>query len=201
MRHLLRFTSLILGGFLALGLSGRAQTATAHAPDGGTTFHIQSIDIAPLTGAPFTATVTTEWSRTLADGSTATTRNHRTVARDSTGRIFQERRRFTSNGDVQPTPLDALEYVDPVRHEFLNCIPQRKTCYTSTYLRSQMDKMSAGVGGLGGVRMRQRAGQRHDHHPRIARTEDDRGPWMPSARARSRPCRQAPLGMQVRSRS
>ena len=149
MKPMLRLTSLILGGLLALGPSGRAQTAAiAHAPDGGTTFHIQSIDIAPLTAAPFTATVTTEWTRTLADGSAATTKNHRTVARDSTGRIFQERRHFTPTGDVQPTPLDALEYVDPVRHEFLSCIPQRKTCYASAYLRPQMDKMPAGVGGL-----------------------------------------------------
>ena len=149
MKPMLRLTSLILGGSLALGLPGQAQTAaTAHAPDGGTTFHIQSIDIAPLTGAPFTATVTTEWTRILADGSTATTRNHRTVARDSTRRRGQERRFFAPNGDAQPTPLSALEYVDPVRHEFLSCIPQRKTCYASAYLRPQMDKMPAGVGGL-----------------------------------------------------
>jgi hypothetical protein len=130
------------------GTIANAQQSTAHAPDGGTTFRIQSIDIAPLAGASFSATVTTEWTRILADGTTATIKNHRTVARDSTGRIFQERRDFSPTGDVQPTPISALEYFDPVRHEFLSCIPLRRTCYESQYMRPQMDKMPAGIGGL-----------------------------------------------------
>ncbi len=119
-----------------------------HAPDGGTSFHIQSIDIAPLKGAPFSATVTTEWTRTLADGTTATIKNHRTVARDSTGRAFQERRNFSPTGDVEPTAVFALEYFDPVRQEFLSCNPRQKTCYISQFSRRAMDRMPSGVGGL-----------------------------------------------------
>jgi hypothetical protein len=138
-------------GLLAIGLVVRAQTptqSTMHAPDGGTTFHIQSIDVAPLKGAPFTATVTTEWTRILADGTAATIKNHRTVARDSTGRVFQERRNFSPTGDVQPTAISALEYFDPPRQEFLSCIPRQKTCYMSQYQRAAMDKMPVGTGGL-----------------------------------------------------
>ena len=91
-----------------LCLSMRAQTpaeAVAHAPDGGTFTRIQSIAVLPLTNASFSATVTTEWTRILADGSTATLKNHRTIARDSTGRVFEERRSFSPTGDVQPTRL------------------------------------------------------------------------------------------------
>jgi hypothetical protein len=136
---------------LAIGLTTRAQTpnqATAHAPDGGTSWHIQSIAVLPLMNASFTATVTTEWSRILPDGTTATIKNHRTIARDSTGRIFQERRSFTADGDTQLTHIDALEYSDPSRHEFYSCIPDRKTCYLSNYLRPAMTAMPAGMGGL-----------------------------------------------------
>jgi hypothetical protein len=137
---------------LVPGLTARAQTpaeAIAHAPDGGTLTRIQSIAVLPLTNASFSATVTTEWTRILADGSTATMKNHRTIARDSTGRIFEERRSFAPNGDTQPTRIDALEYSDPNRHEFYRCIPQQKTCYASKYLRPAMPSMPAGMDGLG----------------------------------------------------
>jgi hypothetical protein len=123
--------TLLVAGVLAIGLLARAQPpapnpATAHAPDGGTFTRIQSIAVLPLTGASFSATVTTEWTRILADGSTATVKNHRTVARDSTGRIFEERRSFAPDGDTQPTRIAALEYSDPNRHEFYSCNPDAK---------------------------------------------------------------------------
>ena len=143
--------AVVIASLLALGLFARAQTpnqATAHAPDGGTSWHIQSIAVLPLTNASFSATVTTEWSRVLPDGTTATIKNHRTIARDSTGRIFEERRTFTPDGDTQPTRIDALEYSDPGRHEFYSCIPEQRTCYLSTYARSAMTAMPAGMGGL-----------------------------------------------------
>ena len=161
--------ALLLAGMVALGLSAFAQSpsprasspppliqaappppnpATAHAPDGGTFTRIQSIAILPLTNASFSATVTTEWTTILADESTATVKNHRTVARDSTGRIFEERRAFAPNGDTQTTRITALEYSDPSRHEFYNCIPEQKTCYLSNYARPAMSAMPAGMGGL-----------------------------------------------------
>ena len=139
-----------VAGLLAVGLLARAQTAaqsaTAHAPDGGTTLEIQSISVLPLTGAPFSATVHTEVVRILADGSTATTRNRRRVIRDSTGRIFQERAFFFPDGDANPR-IRALQYEDPNRHEYYDCIVAQRTCYVSTYARSAMAGMPAGMGG------------------------------------------------------
>jgi hypothetical protein len=104
-----------------------------HAPDGGTRERIQSITILPKTGAPFSAVVVTDWTRQLADGTSGTVKNHRIVARDSTGRIFQERRFFSPNGDKQATPLSSLEYADPNRHELYSCIPATHTCTVYTY--------------------------------------------------------------------
>ncbi len=138
---------------VSIGLLAQAQApvpnpATAHAPDGGTVTRIQSILILPLTNASFSATVTTDWTRILADGSTATVKNHRSVARDSAGRIFEERRAFTPDGDTQPTRITALEFSDPNRHEFYSCIPEQKTCYLSDYVRPPMTAMPPGMGGL-----------------------------------------------------
>lgn len=136
---------------LATGVTAQAQTpaqATMHAPDGGTLERIQSITISPLTGAPFSATVTTEWTKILPDGTTATMKNRRTVARDSTGRIFEERRSFSPTGDVDQTRTSNLQYSDPNRHEYYNCIPDERTCYVSKYLRPAMTEMPAGMTGL-----------------------------------------------------
>ena len=133
---------------LALAQPPAPNPATAHVPDGGTFTRIQSIAVLPLTSASFSATVTTEWTRILADGSTATVKNHRTIARDSAGRIFEERRAFSPDGDTQPTRITALEYSDPNRHEFYSCNPDTKTCYLTTYAKPPMSAMPAGMGGL-----------------------------------------------------
>jgi hypothetical protein len=145
--------ALMLFGAIAIGSLAFAQApvpnpATAHAPDGGTFTRIQSIAVLPLTNAPFTATVTTDWTTLLADGSTATVKNHRTIARDNAGRIFEERRAFAPNGDTQPTRITALEYSDPNLHEFYSCIPAQRICYLSTYVRPPMAAMPSGMGGL-----------------------------------------------------
>jgi hypothetical protein len=110
-----------------------AQEQPMHAPDGGTRERLESLTILPATNAPFSATVTTEWTTILVDGSKQTIWNHRTIARDSSGRILQERRFFAPNGDKVTTPLSEVDYLDPTRHERYACRPQEKVCYVSEY--------------------------------------------------------------------
>jgi hypothetical protein len=114
-------------------LSLVAQEPLVHAPDGGTREQVQSIAIPSTTNAPFSAVVVTELTKILPDGSTQTNKNHRTVARDSSGRVFQERRFFTPQGDQQVTPLSELDYQDPNRHELYVCRPQQRVCYEYTF--------------------------------------------------------------------
>jgi hypothetical protein len=109
-----------------------AQNVPAHAPDGGTSQRVQSIDIAPITNAPFSAVVVTELTKIMPDGSTALTKNHRTVARDSLGRVFEERRYFTPDGDKQETALSQMDYKDPVLHQFVLCNPNTRVCTVQT---------------------------------------------------------------------
>lgn len=140
-----------VAGLLAFGLMARAQTtpqSVAHARDGGTVTTLQSIDVVPLVNAPFSAEVNTEWTTILADGTSATVWNRRTIARDSTGRVFQERRFFSPDGNAVQPRLRSLEYADPNRHEFYNCIVAEKTCYLTKYLRPALESMPAGMGGL-----------------------------------------------------
>ncbi len=81
-------TSLVLA---SICLAQSAETRPA-LPDGGTRERLVSIFIPNIPNAPFTATVNTEWVRALPDGTRITLVNHRLIARDSAGRIFQERR-------------------------------------------------------------------------------------------------------------
>jgi hypothetical protein len=127
------FSALVAFGFLALGGSLAAQDDPVHAPDGGTQQRVESVVIPPRPSAPFTAVVTTEWTRIMPDGSTGTTKNHRTVARDSLGRVFQERRYFSPDGDKQTTRISELDYQDPTRHELMVCRPDTRVCTRYRY--------------------------------------------------------------------
>jgi hypothetical protein len=107
-----------------------------HAPDDGTREIIVSIFIPPIPNAPFTATVNTEWTRRFENGTTSTIKNHRTVARDSTGRIFQERRYLTPDGDKHQTPITQLEFSDPSTHDLYVCKPATHVCELHNYFAS-----------------------------------------------------------------
>ena len=105
--------------------------AKAQAPDGGTRQMMQSIFILPTPNTAFSAVVRSEWTRIMPDGSKASIYNHRIVALDSSGRVFQERRFLTPEGDKQVTQISMLQYDDPNRHERYECYPQRQVCERS----------------------------------------------------------------------
>jgi hypothetical protein len=125
----LPFSAAILVGCLALGETLVGQNVPEHAPDGGTIQRVQSIDIPTITNAPFSAVVVTEWTKIMPDDSTALMKNHRTVARDSVGRVFQERRYFSPDGDKQMTRISELDYEDPTLHQLMRCFIDRKVCW------------------------------------------------------------------------
>jgi hypothetical protein len=115
---------------IACGLALTAHLhAQEHAPDADvTTDRVFSISILPTPNAPFTATVVTSMTTIQPNGSKRTTYNRRIVARDSSGRVFQERRYLTPTGDTEPSPLSLLQYEDPNRHRTYRCDPIQHIC-------------------------------------------------------------------------
>jgi hypothetical protein len=101
-------------------------------PDGGTRDILISILIPPIPNAPFSATVNTEWIRQLPDGSTITLKNHRAIARDKAGRIFQERRALIPDDSNHQSPVTQTEISDPVSQELYICVPQELVCQVET---------------------------------------------------------------------
>ena len=119
---------------LALMVLPALSQAPLHAPDGNSRERIQSISISAKAGAPFRATVVADLTHQLADGTTSTMKSHRLVARDSSGRIFEERRFFSPEGDKQETQLSNLQYTDPTRKELYDCVPARHVCVVTAYV-------------------------------------------------------------------
>src|SRR5258708_35940132 len=131
---------LLLSGSLILANSvSLAQTPQPPAqqsqrlPDGGTRQVLISILIPSLPNAPFTAAVNTEWIRQLPDGSTITLKNHRAIARDSAGRIFQERRALVPDDGKINSGVTQIEISDPVTHELYICMPHGRTCQVEVF--------------------------------------------------------------------
>jgi hypothetical protein len=97
-------------------------------PDGGTREVLVSILIPSIPNAPFSATVATESVRHLADGSRITLVNRRAIARDSSGRIFQERRLLVPEDGKHESILTQIEISDPVSHDLFICVPRESVC-------------------------------------------------------------------------
>src|ERR1700741_3118718 len=132
MRHL----SLIVSASVLFSLSVLAQNSEPgmHAPDGGVIEQFNSILLPPIPHAPFTSTVTAEWTKVLEDGSTLTVQNHRLVVRDGAGRIYQERRRLIPKDSQQEPDLQRIEISDPAARTKYFCRPETHLCALERYV-------------------------------------------------------------------
>lgn len=140
----------IVAGLSVQSIVAQAPGDAVHAPSGGVSQTIISIWVPPLPGAPFTATVTTEWKRILDDGSSVTVGNHRTIARDNSGRIFQERRNLYPAGDPHENELSRLEFADPRAHTLSTCWSVARICQISGYFANAFTPPAVPAGPLEG---------------------------------------------------
>lgn len=108
---------------LAISLCASAQRSMGQMQmrDGGVSEVLQSIYIPPLLNAPFTAVVHTEWARPIPGGGTYTAVNQRRVARDSRGRIYEERWLLVPKGGNVESQMNVIQIADPNTHELYNC--------------------------------------------------------------------------------
>jgi hypothetical protein len=101
--------------------------------DGGVTYHVDGISVRPLAGQPFSGRSTTEWTRTLEDGSIVTTHLFAMAARDGQGRIYREGRHFVpANSDQQPQRY-RFKIADPITHTLTVCMVASRSCTMTNY--------------------------------------------------------------------
>jgi hypothetical protein len=125
---------------LLLGVAALAQNQAAQQPgampgssDGGVREVLESIVIPPIPSAPFAATLDTEWVRYTPDGATITLVNERHVARDSRGRIYEERWTLVPKDGSIPSRMNWIQIADPNKKTLYNCSTDRHVCELRKY--------------------------------------------------------------------
>jgi hypothetical protein len=124
---------------IPIGLRAQANTPPneVHVRDGGTREVLESITVPPLANAPFVATLQTEWVRALPDGGTITVVNARRIARDGSGRIYQERWLLVPKNGKQKSEMNAIQISDPNTHTLYTCLMNGKhICDLTNYSAS-----------------------------------------------------------------
>ena len=96
---------------------------------------LQSIYIPAVKNAPFSAIVHTEWVRALPDGGTYTLVNQRPIARDSDGRIYEERWTLVPRGGNIQSQMTTIQIGDPNLHTLYNCfaVSKPRRCTLETF--------------------------------------------------------------------
>jgi hypothetical protein len=114
---------------------GAGSGQTYYAQDGGTSEVLESIVIPPKAKAPFSLLLQTEWVKTLYDGGTITSVNERRIARDSAGRIYQERWFLVPKNGKYKSEMTTIQISDPNTHTLYNCfmLNKKNQCILSTY--------------------------------------------------------------------
>ena len=108
-------------------------TRPAQPQDGGTREVLESIAIPSLPNAPFTAMLDTEWTRPMADGGNYTLTNRRRIARDSAGRIYEERWLLVPKGGDIKSSMNFIQIADPINHTLYTCSIFHRSCDLSTH--------------------------------------------------------------------
>lgn len=118
---------------LVLAQSPQQPDSTPIVRDGGVREVLESIVIPPIPNEPFTATLDTEWVRYTADGATVTLANERHIARDSRGRIYEERWTLVPKGGEIPSRMNWIQIADPKQKTLYNCSTARHVCELRKY--------------------------------------------------------------------
>jgi hypothetical protein len=146
-------TFLLAVGALSCGTFVAAQEqnvpAVVRANDGGVTGPMQSIFVPPKAGAPFSLTLATEWIRTMSNGGTFTLANERKIARDASGRIYQERWILVPKGGSLKSHMNVFQILDPEMHTWYNCDTASKVCELLKYRYTTEDTYQPAVGTTG----------------------------------------------------
>jgi hypothetical protein len=106
---------------------------SSRGPDGGTQYFVDGISVVPVAGKPFSGRSTTEWTRTLADGTVVKTHLSTVVVRDSQGRIYRERHHFVPLDSNEQSQLIQIKITDPITHTRTECKVATHRCSVTSY--------------------------------------------------------------------
>jgi hypothetical protein len=114
-------------------VSGAAAQDTDRGPDGGTSTRVSGVEVQTIPGKPFSASTSTDWTRTLEDGTTVTLRLDAKIVRDGSGRVYRERHHFVPAASHNASPLYEIHIYDPVARVEILCDGRHYHCTVRNY--------------------------------------------------------------------
>jgi hypothetical protein len=131
---LVRRSGLVAGwAVLVLAVCGAGAQEAARGAEGRTPRRVTGVDLLAVTGKPFSATTTTEWTRSLEDGEKAGLHLKAKLARDGKGRIYRERYSiYSSENDARLVPNE-IQITDPVSRSQAFCSTRAMECVVTDY--------------------------------------------------------------------
>jgi hypothetical protein len=138
-----RITSLVVfAGIVSIAVAQQQvqpPTRPSRPQDGGTREVLESIVIPPRANAPFYTTLETEWTRPMAEGGTYTLTNKRHIARDSAGRVYEERWLLVPKGSDVKSAMNFIQVADPINRTLYTCSTFKKICDLTSYQPPQSE--------------------------------------------------------------
>jgi hypothetical protein len=109
----MKFSSLLAFVILLSTTAFCQETVSTPPPYRGVEQHIAGVFVTPVPSVPFTATVEVESSQALSDGSTEQKKTCNNIARDSAGRIYNERRTLVPSSFNGTPRIVSMHLYDP----------------------------------------------------------------------------------------
>jgi hypothetical protein len=120
LRDRIQFTPLIAVAAVIFAICGATCSPAQESEEpplyGGVQVHVRGVFVTPVAGSPFTATTLIESRMPLPDGTVEIKRTLNKIARDSRGRIHNERRRLEPESFHGTPPLLETHIYDPQTH-------------------------------------------------------------------------------------
>jgi hypothetical protein len=134
---------------LALAVAPRVwaqeEEEVVHAPDGGTTQHVDGLFITPIANAPFSAKVPIELLHTLPDGTEMHRHFYSLVARDSRGRVYHENHVPLQGNTNAESPVKFFVIIDTTAGTRTTCLPEQRLCRVLGIVRRASAKIPVGT--------------------------------------------------------
>jgi hypothetical protein len=110
---IMKFSSLLAFTILLSPTAFCQETASTPPPYRGVEQHIAGVFVTPVPNVPFSATVEVESYQALPDGSTEQKKTFNNIARDSAGRIYNERRTLVPSSFNGTPRIVSVHLYDP----------------------------------------------------------------------------------------
>ncbi len=108
-----KFSALLAFAILFSPTAFCQETTSTPPPYRGVEQHIAGVFVTPVPNVPFTATAEVESSQVLPDGSTEQKKTYNNIARDSAGRIYNERRTLVPSSFNGTPRIVSMHLYDP----------------------------------------------------------------------------------------